>query len=104
ISQYALGAQPSGSTQSSGGALMPFSRISGTLIERAADAALIDAGGLGYEIVLPPCVAEKIPAVPGAPVTLEIYSVVNIDGNAGRFSYYGFTNAIEREFFEALIS
>lgn len=83
---------------------MPFSRISGTLIERAADAALIDAGGLGYEIVLPPCVAEKIPAVPGAPVTLEIYSVVNIDGNAGRFSYYGFTNAIEREFFEALIS
>lgn len=83
---------------------MPFSRISGTLIERLADAAVIDAGGLGYEIVLPPCVAEKVPASPGSPVTLEIYAVVNIDGNAGRFTYYGFSNTIEREFFEALIS
>lgn len=83
---------------------MPFSRITGTLVERSADSALVDAGGLGYEIVLPPCVAEKLPAAPGSAVTLEIYSVVNIDGNAGRFSYYGFTNAIEREFFEALIS
>lgn len=83
---------------------MPFSRISGTLIERSGDAAIVDAGGLGYEIVLPPCVAEKIPASAGSPVTLEIYAVVNIDGNAGRFTYYGFTNTIEREFFEALIS
>ncbi|HKU82306.1 MAG TPA: OB-fold domain-containing protein, partial [Candidatus Tumulicola sp.] len=83
---------------------MTFSRISGTLIERAADTAVIDAGGLGYAIVLPPCVAEKIPAAMGSPVTLEVYAVVNIDGNAGRFTYYGFTNAIEREFFEALIS
>ncbi|MBV8155875.1 MAG: hypothetical protein JOY98_15770, partial [Candidatus Eremiobacteraeota bacterium] len=81
-----------------------FSRISGVLIERTRDAAIVGAGGLGYEIVLPPCVAEKLPAQPGEPVSLEVYAVVNLDGNSGRFTYYGFSNAIEREFFEALIT
>jgi holliday junction DNA helicase RuvA len=81
-----------------------FSRISGALIERTSDGALIQAGGLGYEVVLPPCVAEKVTSVAGEPVSLEIYSVVNLDGKSGRFTFYGFTNAIEREFFEALLT
>jgi holliday junction DNA helicase RuvA len=81
-----------------------FSRISGTLIERGPDRAVIEAGGLGYEIVLPPCIAEKVPSNPGERVALEIYAVLNQDGNTGRFAYYGFSNAIEREFFEALLS
>ncbi len=81
-----------------------FARISGSLIERAGETAVIEAGGLGYEVVLPPCIAEKVPATPGERVTLEIYAVVNLDGNSGRFSYYGFTNAIERDFFEALLT
>jgi holliday junction DNA helicase RuvA len=80
-----------------------FDRISGSLLERAKDVALVDANGLGYEIVLPPCIAEKLPNT-GERVTLEIYSVVNLEGNTGRFTYYGFTNAIEREFFEALLT
>jgi holliday junction DNA helicase RuvA len=77
-----------------------FSRISGSLIERGHDTAVIEAGGLGYEIILPPCIAEKIPSLPGERVTLEIYAVMNQDGNTGRFAYYGFSNAIERDFFE----
>jgi holliday junction DNA helicase RuvA len=81
-----------------------FARISGSLLERTGESAVIEAGGLGYEIVLPPCIAEKIPSAPGERVTLEIYSVVNLDGKSGRFTYYGFTNAIEREFFEALLT
>ena len=81
-----------------------FDRISGSLIERSGETAVIEAAGLGYEIVLPPCIAEKMPAPPGERVTLEVYAVVNIDGNSGRFTYYGFTNAIEREFFEALLT
>jgi Holliday junction DNA helicase RuvA len=81
-----------------------FSRIAGSLVERTADGAVVDAGGLGYEIVLPPCVAEKVPTVPGEPVALEIYAVVNMDGNSGRFTFYGFTNGVEREFFEALLT
>jgi Holliday junction DNA helicase RuvA len=81
-----------------------FSRISGRLLERRGDVALIETGGLGYEVVLPPCVAEKLPSSAGEPVTLEVYSVVNIDGNSGHFTYYGFSNAIERAFFEALLT
>jgi Holliday junction DNA helicase RuvA len=81
-----------------------FSRIAGTLLERGTDTAVIDTGGLGYEIVLPPCIAEKLPSQPGERVALEIYAVLNQDGNTGRFAYYGFTNAVEREFFEALLS
>jgi holliday junction DNA helicase RuvA len=81
-----------------------FDRISGSLVERGKDVALIETNGLGYEIVLPPCIAEKLPSTPGERVTLEIYSVVNMEGNTGRFTYYGFTNSIEREFFEALLT
>ena len=81
-----------------------FSRISGALVERDHERVVIDVRGLGYDVILPPCVAEKIPNAAGEPVTLEIYSVLSIDGNSGRFSYYGFSNAIEREFFESLLS
>lgn len=81
-----------------------FARISGSLIERSGDTAVVETGGLGYEIVLPPCIAQKVPTKAGERVVLEIYAVVNLEGNSGRFTYYGFTNAIEREFFEALLT
>jgi Holliday junction DNA helicase RuvA len=81
-----------------------FARISGALVERSGDTAIVETGGLGYEIVLPPCIAQKVPSKPGERVILEIYAVVNLEGNSGRFTYYGFTNAIERDFFEALLT
>jgi Holliday junction DNA helicase RuvA len=81
-----------------------FSRITGTLVERTADTVVVEAAGLGYEIVVPTSIANKLPSAPGTPLTLEIYAQLQIDGNAGRFTYFGFTNPIEREFFEALIS
>jgi Holliday junction DNA helicase RuvA len=81
-----------------------FSRIAGTLLERTPEGVVLEAGGLGYEIVLPPCVAEKVVAKTGERVTLEVYSVLSIDKNSGRYTYYGFTNAVERAFFEALLS
>lgn len=81
-----------------------FSRIEGRLVERRPESVVLEVGGLGYEIVLPPCVAQKVPSSPGEPVALEIYSVLNLDKNTGRFTYYGFHNAVERAFFEALLS
>ena len=81
-----------------------FSRITGALVERGKETVVLEVAGLSYEIVLPPCVAEKIAQNAGAVVTLEIFSVLNMDGNSGRFAYYGFTNGVEREFFEALVS
>ncbi|HEV7180208.1 MAG TPA: Holliday junction branch migration protein RuvA [Candidatus Baltobacteraceae bacterium] len=81
-----------------------FSRISGSLVERGHETVVLDVNGLGYQVTLPPCVAEKIAPTPGERITLEVFSVLNMDGNSGHFSYYGFTNAIERDFFEALLS
>jgi len=81
-----------------------FSRISGTLVERSGETAIVETGGLGYEIVIPTSIASKLPSASGTPLTLEIFAQLQIDGNAGRFTYFGFTNPIEREFFEALIS
>ena len=81
-----------------------FSRITGRVVERHDDRVVLETGGIGYEIILPPCVADKISSSDGAPLSLEIYANLQMDGNAGRFTYYGFTNAIEREFFEALLS
>jgi Holliday junction DNA helicase RuvA len=81
-----------------------FSRIAGVLLERDGEIVRVEAGGLTYDIVLPPSVAAKIETVPGGPVTFEVYAQVQIDGNSGRFAFFGFTNAVEREFFEALIS
>ncbi|MFN2461234.1 MAG: Holliday junction branch migration protein RuvA [Candidatus Velthaea sp.] len=81
-----------------------FSRISGTLVERTDEAAIVEAGGLAYTIVVPPSVANKLPSAAGAALALEVYAQLQIDGNSGRFAYFGFSNAVEREFFEALIS
>jgi len=65
---------------------------------------LLETGGVAYEIILPPCVSVKVRDVDAARVTLEIFPSFTLEGNAGRFTFFGFTNAVEREFFEALIS
>ena len=81
-----------------------FSRITGTIVERDDARVVLDVGGLGFAIVLAPCVSEKLPRSAGERVTIEIHPGFSLDGNAGRFTFFGFTNTVEREFFEALIS
>lgn len=84
---------------------MTFSRIEGILRERTPEGVLVDVGGLGYDVTLPACVAEKIARVPiGERLTLEIFGYLQIDGNRGQVSYVGFTNTVERDFFEALLT
>ena len=81
-----------------------FSRISGALGERAAELTRIESAGLVYDVIVPPSIADKVPDEPGSPVTLEVFAHFALDGNAGKFTFFGFSNAIEREFFEALLS
>jgi len=84
---------------------MTFSRIDGTLRERGDGTVLVEAAGLSYSILLPGCVADKLSAVgTGDPLRLEIFSYLQIDGNRGTVNYVGFTNAVERDFFEALLT
>ncbi len=81
-----------------------FSRIAGTLLERDAETVRVEVGGLSYDVVVPPSIAAKIEAPAGSAIALEIYAQLAIDGNSGRYTFFGFTNAVEREFFEALLS
>jgi holliday junction DNA helicase RuvA len=81
-----------------------FSRISGTLVEHAGDLVRIETGGITYDVPVPPSVGAKLERGVGSVVTLEVFAQLSIDGNSGRFSFFGFTNAVEREFFEALLS
>ncbi len=81
-----------------------FSRITGTIVDHAGEIARVETGGLVYDIVLPPSVADKVPSAPGSAVVLETFAHFALDGNAGRTTFFGFSNAIEREFFEALLS
>ena len=81
-----------------------FSKITGTLVERTEGSVVLDVGGLSYNIILPPCVEEKVAIENGQQLSLEIYSVMNMEGNTGHFTFYGFSNAVEREFFEKLLS
>ena len=82
-----------------------FSRIEGILREKTPGSALVEAGGLCYDVMLPRCVADKLDGInPGEPIKLEIFSYLQIDGNRGSSQFVGFTNAVEREFFEALLT
>ena len=84
---------------------MTFSRIDGVLRERGDNTVLVEVGGLCYSILLPGCVADKVSAVAiGDPLRLEIFSYLQIDGNRGTVNYVGFTNTVERDFFEALLT
>lgn len=81
-----------------------FSRITGHIVDRTNGSVLVDVGGLAYDIVVPPSVEQKLHELVGQPVTLEIHATFSLEGNSGHFTFFGFTNALEREFFEALIS
>ena len=84
---------------------MTFSRINGTLRERGENSVLVEVAGLSYSIMLPGCVADKVASIGiGEPLRLEIFSYLQIDGNRGAVNYVGFTNTVERDFFEALLT
>ena len=67
--------------------------------KRAERVVVQTQGGIGYEVVVPLGVMERLPAV-GEVVTLETELVVREDG----WALYGFLDAIERRFFQRLTS
>ena len=74
--------------------------VSGRLAAKHADRVVIQtAGGVGYEIVVPLGVMERLPAA-GAEVTLATELVVREDG----WALYGFLDQAERRFFQRLTS
>jgi Holliday junction DNA helicase RuvA len=75
-----------------------IARVSGRLAAKQADRVMIETpGGVGYEIVVPLGVMERLPAV-GEAVSLSTELVVRDDG----WSLYGFHEDAERRFFQRL--
>lgn len=76
-----------------------IAHVSGRLAAKQADRVVVQTpGGVGYELVVPLGVMERLPAV-GEPVTLATELVVREDG----WALYGFLDAAERRFFQRLI-
>ncbi len=76
-----------------------IARVSGRLAAKDADRVMIDTtGGVGYEVVVPLGVMERLPPV-GAAVSLATELVVREDG----WALYGFEDGIGRRFFQRLI-
>jgi len=77
-----------------------IAHVRGRLAAKAADRVVVEtAGGVGYEVVVPLGVMERLPP-PGAEVTLATELVVREDG----WALYGFLDEAERRFFQRLTS
>ena len=72
--------------------------VSGTLISATPLAAVIETGGLGYEVHVPVTTAERLPS-PGQQVKLHTLAVYREDSQ----TLYGFTTEEERDFFRLLV-
>jgi Holliday junction DNA helicase RuvA len=72
--------------------------VSGTLVSATPLAAVIECGGLGYEVHIPVTTAERLPA-PGQAARLHTLAVYREDSQ----TLYGFATAEERDFFRLLV-
>ena len=74
--------------------------VSGRLAAKGADRVVVQTtGGVGYEIMVPLGVMERLPAL-GETVTLATELVVREDG----WSLYGFLEDVERRLFQRLLT
>jgi Holliday junction DNA helicase RuvA len=81
-----------------------ISYIQGKIVECKPSALIILAGGLGYEVLVPPAILAALPHTSeGDEVSLIIYYYLQIDQSRGMPVMIGFRNALEREFFEQFI-
>jgi len=75
-----------------------IAHIKGTVLESNPLSAVIEAGGLGYEVHVPITTAEKISGV-GAQCSLFVHAVYREDSA----TLYGFATREDRDFFRLLV-
>jgi len=76
-----------------------IAHLSGTLLSKQATSAIVDVGGVGYEVAIPLSTFYELGDA-GSPVQLRVYTHVREDA----IQLYGFKTARERELFLQLIS
>ena len=72
--------------------------VTGTLVSATPLAAVVEAGGLGYEVHIPVTTAERLPQ-PGQKVKLHTLAVYREDAQ----TLYGFATEEERDFFRLMV-
>ena len=73
--------------------------LRGTLLEKHPNQAIVEAGGVGYDVAIPVSTFTRLPE-PGAEVRLRVHTHVREDA----LSLYGFLTQDEKALFEKLIS
>jgi Holliday junction DNA helicase RuvA len=73
-------------------------RLRGELLELEGSLAVVEAGGVGYEVALPDHVLARLPGI-GAEVSLLIRQIFREDG----VSLYGFMEPFQRRLFDLLL-
>ncbi len=76
-----------------------IAHLSGTLLSKQATSAIVDVGGVGYEVAIPLSTFYELGEA-GSPVQLRVYTHVSQDA----IRLYGFKTIRERELFLQLIS
>jgi holliday junction DNA helicase RuvA len=81
-------------------------RIRGKLLEKRDQSIIVDAGGIGYEILVPAIVFPRLEeAIDGeGHIQLVIYHYLQITQSSGTPVLIGFINEIERDFFLRFIT
>ena len=78
--------------------------IKGDLVEVGHERALIETGGIGYEVIVPELTAERLAARgPGAEVALHTFHYLALDPSRGTPVLLGFDSPIQLAFFERLL-
>jgi Holliday junction DNA helicase RuvA len=75
-------------------------RLSGVLLSVEENLALIEVGGVGYEVRLPPNLRDRLPSL-GEPITLYIRTLFHEDEG---ILLYGFLEPAQRKLFDLLIT
>lgn len=76
-----------------------IARLSGTLVAKSLEGAVVEAAGVGYDVRLPLSAFPRLPEV-GERVTLHIHTHVREDA----IQLYGFAGAEDKAVFEMLIA
>jgi len=81
-----------------------IAKIRGQLIRKEENKAIIDVGGICYEINTPSTVSSRLLKNDNGFVELVVYHYFNMDKNRGIPVMIGFVDELEKEFFEKFIS
>lgn len=78
----------------------------GTLIERREGMALVETNGVTYEVLIPPAILKTLDrnVDPDGKIRLVTYHYHHVEPSRAVPILVGFTNEIEREFFERFIT